>query len=120
MSSEPKAGATGRGTSPRPKLTPPHMIELKRKGEPIAVLTAYDFPTARLADQAGAEMVLVGDSLGTVILGYDSTLPVTMDDMLHHVRAVVRARPSALVIADMPFMSYQSSVEKAVEERGGA
>jgi 3-methyl-2-oxobutanoate hydroxymethyltransferase len=82
------------------------------------VVTAYDFPMARLADEAGVEIVLVGDSLGTVVLGYDSTLPVTMADMLHHVRAVTRAQPAALVVADMPFMSYQASVEQAVRNAG--
>jgi 3-methyl-2-oxobutanoate hydroxymethyltransferase len=120
MSTDPSAGtgATARGSGPRPKLTPPHIVDLKRRGEPIVVVTAYDFPTARLADEAGVEILLVGDSLGTVVLGYDSTLPVTMEDMLHHTRAVTRAKPSALVVADMPFMSYQASVEKAVENAG--
>jgi 3-methyl-2-oxobutanoate hydroxymethyltransferase len=108
----------GAGRSPRAKITPPHILALKRKSEPITVVTAYDFPTARLADEAGVEMILVGDSLGTVVLGYDSTLPVTMEDMLHHTRAVTRAQPSALVIADMPFMSYQVSVEQAVHNAG--
>jgi 3-methyl-2-oxobutanoate hydroxymethyltransferase len=116
MSTDPTPG-TAQG-APRPKLTAPRIVELKRRGEPIAVLTAYDFPTARLADEAGVEIVLVGDSLGTVVLGYDSTLPVTMEDVLHHTRAVVRARPRALVVADMPFMSYQVSVEQAVANAG--
>ena len=100
------------------RWTAPAIVGLKRRGEPIAVLTAYDFPMARLADEAGAEIVLVGDSLGTVVLGYESALPVTMEDMLHHVRAVTRAKPSALVVADMPFMSYQASVEDAVRNAG--
>lgn len=106
------------GRSPRRKLTAPAIVEMKRRAEPIAVLTAYDFPMARIADEAGAEVILVGDSVGTVLLGYESTLPVTMEDMLHHVRAVTRAKPSALVVADMPFMSYQVSVEQAVENAG--
>jgi 3-methyl-2-oxobutanoate hydroxymethyltransferase len=110
----PQAG-TG---SPRPKLTPPQIVEMKRRGEPIVVVTAYDHPTARLADQVGIEILLVGDSLGTVVLGYESTLPVTLEDVLHHTRAVTRARPGALVVADMPFMSYQVSVEQAVENAG--
>jgi 3-methyl-2-oxobutanoate hydroxymethyltransferase len=119
MTSLPPAGTgAARGSAPRPKITAPRIVELKRRGEPIAVLTAYDHPTARLADEAGAEIVLVGDSLGTVVLGYDSTLPVTMDDMLHHTRAVARARTAALVVADMPFMSYQASVEQAVRNAG--
>jgi 3-methyl-2-oxobutanoate hydroxymethyltransferase len=91
---------------------------MKRRGDPITVLTAYDFPTARIADEAGVDVLLVGDSLGTVVLGYESTLPVTMEDMLHHTAAVTRAKPSALVVADMPFMSYQVSVEHAVANAG--
>ncbi len=70
----------------------------------ITCLTAYDYPTARLLDEAGVDILLVGDSLGMVVLGYESTLPVTMDDMLHHAKAVTRARPSAIVVGDMPFM----------------
>src|SRR5204862_8168625 len=105
---------TGAARAPRAKITAPRIVEMKRKGEVMAVVTAYDFPTARLADEAGIEILLVGDSLGTVVLGYDSTLPVTMDDMLHHTRAVTRAKPSALVVGDLPFMSFQASVEQAV------
>ena len=114
MSGEAKVGAG----APRAKVTAPAVVALKRKGEIITVVTAYDFPTARLADQAGVEILLVGDSLGTVVLGYESTLPVTMDDMLHHTRAVTRAKPSALVVGDMPFMSYQASDEQAVLNAG--
>jgi 3-methyl-2-oxobutanoate hydroxymethyltransferase len=113
MSPERASGRTSRG-----KITAPAIVEMKRRGEPIAVVTAYDFPTARLADQAGVEVLLVGDSVGTVLLGYDSTLPVTMDDMLHHTRAVTRAKPSALVVGDMPFMSYQVSEQQAVANAG--
>jgi 3-methyl-2-oxobutanoate hydroxymethyltransferase len=112
------ASPAGRGAAPRARLTAPRIVEMKRRGVPIAVLTAYDFPTARLADEAGAEILLVGDSLGTVVLGYENTLPVTMEDMLHHTRAVMRARPSALVVADMPFLSYQVSDEQAVLNAG--
>jgi len=104
--------------APRAKITAPAVVALKRKGEPITVVTAYDFPTARFADQAGVEILLVGDSVGTVVLGYESTLPVTMEDMLHHVRAVARAKPTSLVIGDMPFMSYQGSAEQAVMNAG--
>jgi len=104
--------------APRAKITAPAIVALKRKGEPISVVTAYDFPTARFADHAGVEILLVGDSVGTVVLGYESTLPVTMEDMLHHVRAVARAKPSAMVIGDMPFMSYQVSTEQAVANAG--
>jgi 3-methyl-2-oxobutanoate hydroxymethyltransferase len=114
MSGEAKVGAG----APRAKVTAPAVVALKRKGEPITVVTAYDYPTARLADQAGVEILLVGDSVGTVVLGYESTLPVTMDDMLHHTRAVTRAKPSALVVGDMPFMSYQASDEQAVLNAG--
>jgi 3-methyl-2-oxobutanoate hydroxymethyltransferase len=114
MSGEAKVGAG----APRAKITAPAVVALKRRGEPITVVTAYDFPTAKLADQAGVEILLVGDSLGTVVLGYDSTLPVTMADMLHHTRAVTRAKPSALVVGDMPFMSYQASTEQAVANAG--
>jgi len=114
MSGEARVGAG----VPRAKITAPAVVALKRKGEPITVVTAYDFPTARYADEAGVEILLVGDSVGTVMLGYESTLPVTMEDMLHHVRAVARAKPSALVIGDMPFMSYQVSTEQAVANAG--
>ena len=119
MSAE-KPGDAGVGAkpTPRPRITAPHVVDFKRRGMPITVVTAYDFPTARIADQAGVDILLVGDSLGTVVLGYESTLPVTMEDMLHHVRAVTRARPSALVVGDLPFMSYQVSVEQAVANAG--
>lgn len=110
-------GGGGKATG-RPRLTAPRIIEMKRRGEPIVVVTAYDFPTARIADQAGVEILLVGDSLGTVVLGYENTLPVTVEDILHHTRAVARAKPGALVVADMPFMSYQVSDEQAVLNAG--
>jgi 3-methyl-2-oxobutanoate hydroxymethyltransferase len=106
------------GGAPRAKITAPALVEMKRRGEPVAMITAYDFPHARLAEEAGVDVILVGDSLGTVLLGYDSTLPVTMDDMLHHVKAVTRAKTSALVVGDMPFLSYQISVEQAVANAG--
>jgi len=115
MSSESGVGAR---RAPRAKITTHTIRDLKRRQDPIVVLTAYDFPTARLADEAGVEILLVGDSLGTVVLGYESTLPVTMEDMLHHTRAVARAKPSAMVVADMPFMSYQVSAEQAVMNAG--
>ncbi len=91
---------------------------MKERGEPIPCVTSYDFPTARIADEAGIPLVLVGDSLGNVVLGYDSTVPVTMDEMLHHLKAVVRGAQRALVVADMPFMSYQITVEEAVRNAG--
>ena len=90
---------------------------MKRRGEPIAMLTAYDYPSARLIDEL-VDVILVGDSLGMVVLGYDSTLPVTMEDMIHHTKAVVRGSEQATVVADMPFMSYQASVEEAMRNAG--
>jgi 3-methyl-2-oxobutanoate hydroxymethyltransferase len=90
----------------------------KNKGEPITMLTAYDYPTALAVDRAGIDCILVGDSLGMVVLGYANTLPVTMEDMLHHCKAVARGAQTALLIGDMPFMSYQVSVEQAVANAG--
>ncbi|HIE12118.1 MAG TPA: 3-methyl-2-oxobutanoate hydroxymethyltransferase [Desulfotomaculum sp.] len=90
----------------------------KEEKRPITMLTAYDFPTARLVDEAGIDAILVGDSLGNVVLGYDSTLPVTMEEMLHHTRAVARGVSRALVIGDMPFLSYQVSIPEAVRNAG--
>jgi len=90
----------------------------KQRGEPLTMLTAYDYPTARAIDLAGMDSILVGDSLGMVVLGYENTLPVTMEEMLHHCRAVSRGSSKALLIGDMPFMSYQVSVEDAVRNAG--
>jgi len=100
------------------RLTISHVKEMKQRGEKIPMLTAYDYPTARLLDAAGIPLLLVGDSLGMVVLGYDSTVPVTMDDMLHHVKAVVRGSQRALVVGDMPFMSYQASSDEALRNAG--
>ena len=94
------------------------LADRKKRGEKIAMLTAYDALTARLLDRAGVDVILVGDSLGMVALGYDSTLPVTLDMMVHHTRAVRRGTARALVVADMPFMSYQISVTEAVRNAG--
>ena len=88
--------------------------EKKQRREPITCLTAYDYPSARLVDEAGIDMILVGDSLAMVVLGYENTLPVTMEEMLHHARAVRRAVRSALVIADMPYASYHLNAEEGV------
>lgn len=88
--------------------------EKKQAGQPIAALTAYDYATARLVDEAGIDLILVGDSLAMVVMGYESTLPVTVDEMLHHTRAVRRAVRRAIVVADMPYGSYQSSVAEGV------
>lgn len=94
------------------------LIAMKRRNEPIVALTAYDYPTARIADEAGVDMLLVGDSLAMVVLGHDSTLPVTMEEMLHHTKAVVRGTKRALVVGDMPFMSYHATVAEAVTNAG--
>jgi 3-methyl-2-oxobutanoate hydroxymethyltransferase len=100
------------------KLTPLSLRQKKERGEPITILTGYDYPTALALDQAGIDAILVGDSLGMVVLGYENTLPVTMDEMLHHCRAVARGAVSALLIGDMPFMSYQISTEEAIRHAG--
>jgi 3-methyl-2-oxobutanoate hydroxymethyltransferase len=92
--------------------------KMKAAGEKIVMLTAYDYPGARLADEAGVDIILVGDSLGTAVLGYGNTLAVTMDDMLHHTKAVTRAVKQAMAVSDMPFMSYQVSVAGAVANAG--
>ena len=94
------------------------LLEMKQAGEPIVCVTAYDYTMARLVDQAGIPVALVGDSLGNVVLGYDSTIPVTLDDVIHHTRAVVRGAPDALIVADMPFMTYNVSVEDALRNAG--
>jgi 3-methyl-2-oxobutanoate hydroxymethyltransferase len=104
--------------SERKKITLPYLYEKYTKGEPITMLTCYDFPTAYLQEQAGVEMILVGDSLGMTILGYESTLPVTMDDMIPHAQAVRRGSPHAWLIGDMPYMTYQPSVETAIRNAG--
>ena len=92
---------------------------LSRKGQqPVSMLTAYDYNTARIMDEAGIDMILVGDSLGNVMLGYENTLAVTVDDMIHHGKAVCRGAKQAFVVIDMPFMSYQTSVEEAVRNAG--
>ena len=100
------------------KHTVSTFAEAKRKGKRIAMLTAYDYSTARLEDEAGIHAILVGDSLGNVVLGYEDTLSVTMEDMIHHGRAVARGAKNALVVVDMPFMSYQTSVYDAVVNAG--
>ena len=100
------------------KITTSVIREKKIKGEKITMLTAYDYATAIVLDESGVDIILVGDSLGMVVLGYDSTLPVTMEDMLHHTKAVARGTKRALVIADMPFLSYQVSTEEALRNAG--
>ena len=100
------------------KVTTMSLLRKKEKGEKITALTAYDFSTAKLLDEAGVDIALVGDSLGMVVLGYDTTLPVTMEDMLHHTKAVARGVEWAMVVADMPFMSYQINPDEAVANAG--
>lgn len=100
------------------KVTIPQILAMKQEGQRIAMLTAYDYPFARLLDNGGADILLVGDSAGVVVAGHDTTLPVTMDEMIYHTRSVRRADPKALVVADMPFMSYQTGIEDACRNCG--
>ena len=104
--------------SQRKKVTTLTFRQKKERGEPITMLTAYDYPTAVAMDRAGIDSILVGDSLAMVVLGYENTLPVTMEEMLHHARAVSRGAKSALLVGDMPFMSYQVSAEEALRNAG--
>jgi len=97
------------------RVTINQIKEMKQKGEKISCLTAYDYSTARIVDEVGVPLILVGDSLGMVVLGYESTIPVTMEEMLHHTKAVVRGTKQAMVIGDMPFMTYHISVEQALQ-----
>lgn len=100
------------------KKTVQDFIQMKQSGEKITYLTSYDYPSAYFAEKAGMDMLLVGDSLGMVVLGYPTTVPVTMQEMLIHARAVRRGAPNTFIIGDMPFMSYQESVEQAVHNAG--
>jgi 3-methyl-2-oxobutanoate hydroxymethyltransferase len=100
------------------KITVPEIAKKKRRGEKITCLTAYDYSFARILDEAGVDILLVGDSLGCVVQGHPNTLPVTMDDMIYHTRAVARGRRRALLVADMPFLSYQASLGDAVRNAG--
>jgi 3-methyl-2-oxobutanoate hydroxymethyltransferase len=102
----------------RKKITLPYLFSKVSKNEPITWLTCYDYPTAYLQEQAGIEMILVGDSLAMTMLGYESTLPATMDDMIRHTQAVRRGAPTAFLVGDMPYMSYQPSVETAIRNAG--
>ena len=104
--------------SERKKVTLPTLFKKVADGEPISMLTCYDYPTAHFQDQAGIDMVLVGDSLGMTMLGYESTLPVTMEDMIRHAQAVRRGAPNVWLIGDMPYMTYQPSVESAIRNAG--
>jgi len=105
--------ARGASPSPSPRVTAGTLLQKKLAGNPITAITAYDYPTARLLDEAGIDLVLVGDSLGMVVLGYENTLPVTLDEMLHHTRAVARGLRHSFLVADMPYGSYHSSLDDA-------
>ena len=100
------------------KVTVRDVAEMKSRGEKISMITAYDYTTAKVVDQAGIPLLLVGDSLGMVVLGYESTVSVTMEDMLHHVKAVTRGAKNSMVIADLPFMSYNLDSTQALANAG--
>lgn len=100
------------------RITTTKLIKMKQEGQKIAVLTAYDYPFAKLAEEAGVHVILVGDSLGNVVQGLDTTLPVTMEEMIYHTKMVCRGTEKVMVIADMPFMSYQTSVNDAIYNAG--
>ncbi len=102
----------------RKKVTISDLMDKKEQGRKITMMTAYDYPTAQMVDQAGIDTILVGDSLGMVVLGYSSTVPVSMEEMIHHTKTVTRGTAYAFVIGDMPFMSYQISIEAAIENAG--
>jgi 3-methyl-2-oxobutanoate hydroxymethyltransferase len=102
----------------RKKVTTLTLRRKKQEGQVISMMTAYDYPSGQIVDQAGMDVILVGDSLGMTVLGYETTLPVTMEDMIHHCKAVARGAQKALLVGDMPFMSYQVSVPEAVRNAG--
>jgi len=97
------------------RITINQIKDMKQKGEKITMLTAYDYSTAKIVDEVGVPLILVGDSLGMVVLGYESTVPVTMEDMLHHTKAVVRGTKHTMIVGDMPFMTYHISVDDALK-----
>ena len=111
---------------PTDKVTPQKLLNMKAAGEKIAMVTAYDYPTAMLAERAGLDIILVGDSVGTVVLGHQTPVPVTVDDIIHHTKAVARGANAPMMVADMPFMSYRVSREQALSnaarliQEGGA
>ena len=107
-------GGVSSSATPVTKITMPALAQMKRQGKPISALTAYDYSTARLVDEAGIDLILVGDSLAMVVMGHENTLSITVDEMLHHTRAVRRAVHRALVVADMPFGSYHGTVAEGV------
>lgn len=107
-------GSQGPAATPIAKVTLPALVEMKRQGKPISALTAYDYATSRIVDEAGIDLILVGDSLAMVVMGHENTLSITVDEMLHHTRAVRRAVRRAVVVADMPFGSYHGAIPAAV------
>ena len=111
-------GIPGPSVSPTSRVTVPELRAARERGRKIVVLTVYDYPTARILDASGVDVLLVGDSLGNNVLGYESTLPVTMEEMLHHTRAVARAARHALVVGDMPYLSFQTGRRDAVKNAG--
>jgi len=100
------------------RITASKIKEMKKKGEKIVMVTAYDYSTARIIDEVGIPLILVGDSLAMVVLGYETTIPVTIEEMLHHTKAVVRGNQGSLIVGDMPFMTYHLSVEQAMRNAG--
>lgn len=100
------------------KVTTSTLRKMKADQQPIVMITAYDYPSAKLVDEAGVDVILVGDSLGMVVLGYDSTIPVTLRDMIHHTGAVVRGTNRAMVVSDMPFLTYQGSIDETLKNAG--
>jgi 3-methyl-2-oxobutanoate hydroxymethyltransferase len=111
---------SGTGSKRNGRTSVRRFLEMKEQGSRIVAMTAYDVLFARLLEEAGVDLILVGDSLGQVVLGYHSTLPVTMDEMIHHARAVKRGAPDTFVVLDMPFLSYQASVDDAIRNGGRA
>jgi 3-methyl-2-oxobutanoate hydroxymethyltransferase len=118
MANKPQKEAPVYAADTKKPVTVATLVDMKRKGLKIAMLTAYDFPTARVAEEAGVDVVLVGDSVAMTKLGYDSTLPVTMDEMMHHVKAVKRGLSRPLLVADMPYLSYELDAKEAAHNAG--
>src|SRR5437867_3700619 len=111
-------GAPGESSPSTSRVTVPELRAARERGRKIVVLTVYDYPTARILDASGVDVLLVGDSLGNNVLGYESTLPVTMEEMLHHTRAVARGARHALVVGDMPYLSFQTGRRDAIRNAG--
>jgi 3-methyl-2-oxobutanoate hydroxymethyltransferase len=117
MDANANAGA-GSTASARKPVTVSKLRKMKQDGQPIVVITAYDYPSAKLAEEANVDIILVGDSLGNVVLGYDTTIPVTLEDMLHHTKAVTRGARSTFVVTDMPFLTYHGSIDATLHSAG--